>query len=225
MRHDGIVARTVLSVLIVALGSVLIGALGASPSAYSPRLDQRAIDEAVSIAHSYSAAVRDRFHLSYRVHVARPPVDHIDVVTPFRRLVGAAEDRARIGDRFFSQRDSTAVLARHGEGIEIAVEFTFHPLNTYVGVPDYDVSMQNLDGRVTRARGLQRLPRFTPRVTGAPVPGAGPGIGTGGQPVLGGTVLARFDRPDLDPQGTYDVVVEEARKEVARGRIDLAKLR
>ena len=208
MRYDGIVARTVPSVLIVLIGV----ALGAVPSAYSPRLDQRAIDEAVSIAHSYSDAVRDRFHLSYRVHVARAPVDHIDVVTPFRRLVGAAEDRARIGERFFSQRDSAAVLARHGEGIEIAVEFTFHPLNTYVGVPEYDVSMQSLDGRVTRARGLQRIPRFTPR-------------GTGGQPVLGGTVLARFDRPDLDPQGTYDVVVEEARKEVARGRIELAKLR
>ena len=221
MRYDGLVARTVLS----AFGAGLLVALGTTPSAYAPRLDQRAIDEALSIAHSYTTTVRDRFHLAYRVHVARAPVDHIDVITPFRRLVIAAEDRARIGERFFSQRDATAVLARHGEGIEIAVELTFHPLNTYVGIPDYGVSLQTLDARVLRASGLQRVPRFTPRVNGASVPGAGPGIGAGAQPLLGGTVLARFAPPDLDPQGTYDVVIEEGRKEVARGRVELATLR
>ena len=216
MRYDGIVARTVLSVLLVVSGV----ALGTAPSAYAPRLDQRAIDEAVSIGQSYSDAARERFHQSYRVHIARAPVDHIDVTTPFRRLVTAAEVRARIGDRFFGQRDAAAVLARHGEGIEVAIELTFHPLNTYVGVPAYEVSMQGLDARVIRARGIQRVPRFATRVTGA-----GPGVGAGGQPLLGGTVLARFERADLDPQGTYDVVIEEARKEVARGRIELATLR
>jgi len=215
------VARTVLPVLLVVIGI----APGAAPSAYSPRLDQRAIDEAVSIGQSYSDAARERFHQSYRVHIALAPVDHIDVTTPFRRLVTAAGDRARIGDRFFGQRDAAAVLAQHGEGIEVAIELTFHPLNTYVGVPAYEVSMQGLDARVIRARGIQRVPRFTTRVAGRPVTGAGPGLGAGGQPLLGGTVLARFERADLDPQGTYDVVIEEARKEVARGRIELATLR
>ena len=217
MRYDGLVARTVLSVLLVVTGAAL--------SAYSPRLDQRTIDQAVSIGQSYSDAARARFHQSYRVHIARAPVDHIDVSTPFRRLVTAAEERARIGDRFFGQRDAAAVLARHGEGIEVAIELTFHPLNTYAGIPSYDVSIHTLDARVIRARGVQRLPRFTTRVTGASRPGAGPGTGAGGQPLLGGTILAHFERADLDPQGTYDVVIEEARKEMARGRIDLAKLR
>jgi hypothetical protein len=217
VRYDGVVARTVLSLLLVTVSATL--------SAYSPRLDQRAIDQAVAIGHSYSDAIRDRFHLSYRVHVALAPVDYIDVVTPFRRLVLAAEDRARIGDRFLSQRDAAAVLAAHGEGIELAVELTFHPLNTFVGIPDYDVSVEGPGARVVRARELQRVPRFTPRVTGAPVPGAGPGAGAGSQPLLGGTILARFDRTDLDPQGAFDVVIREARKEVARGRTDLAELR
>lgn len=216
MRYDDIVARTVLVLLLVALSAV--------PAAYSTHLDQRAIDEAVSIGQSYSDAVRDRFHLSYRVHVVRAPVDHIDIITPFHRLVLAAEERARIGDRFFGQRDAMAVLARHGEGIELAVELTLHPLNTYVGLPDYDVLIETLDARVIRARSLQQVPRFTPRLTGAPVPGGGR-IEAGGQPLLGGTVIARFDRADLDPQGTYDVVIGEAGKELARGRIELAALR
>ncbi len=217
MRYDRIVARTVLSVLLVVSGVVL--------SAYAPRLDQRAIADAVSIGQSDSDAARARVHQSYRVHLALAPIDHVDVMTPFRRVVAAAEDRARIGDRFFGQRDATAVLARHGEGIDIVIELTFHPLNTYVGVPDYDVSIRSRDARVIRARGVQRVPRFTPRVGGMPVTGAGPGTGAGGQPLLGGTILARFERADLDPQGTFDVVIEESRKEVARGRIQLASLR
>lgn len=217
MRYDDVVARTVLSLLLVAAG--------AAASAYAPRLDQRAIDDAVSIGHSPSEPRRERFHLSYRVHVARAPVDYVEIITPFRRLVLAAEERARIGDRFFQQRDAAAVLARHGEGIEIAVELTFHPQNTYVGMPVYDVSMARLSGRVIRARALQGVPRFTPRVTGFPVPGVGAGLPAGGQPLVGGTVLAHFDRADLDPQGTYDIVVREAGKELATGRIDLAAVR
>ena len=215
MRYDDVVARTVPFLLLVALS--------AAPSAYSTHLDQRAIDEAVSIGQAYSDAVRDRFHLSYRVHVARAPVDHIDIITPFHRLVLAAEERARIGDRFFGQRDAMAVLARHGEGIELAVELTLHPLNTYVGLPDYDVFLETFDARVIRPRSLQQVPRFTPRLTGAPVPGGG--RIAGGQPLLGGTVIARFDRADLDPQGAYDVVIHEAGKELARRRIELAALR
>ena len=211
-------ARTVLSLLLAAFGAAL--------PAYSPTLDQRAIDEALAIGHSYSDAIRDRFHLSYRVHVARAPVDYIDVITPFRRLVIIAEERARIGDRFFSQRDALAVLAQHGEGIEIAAELTFHPQNTYVGVPDYDMTMEAADGRVIRTRGIRRVPRFTPRVAGYPVPGAGgPGLGAAGQPLLGATVFARVDPEDIDPRGIYDVVVTEMRKELARGRIELTPLR
>jgi hypothetical protein len=211
------VARTVVALLFAGLGAVL--------SAYSPDLDQRAIQDAVAIGHERNDDVRARFHLSYRVHVADAPVDYIEVITPFRRLVLAAEERGRIGDRFFSQRDALALLARHGEGIEIAVELTFHPQNTYVGMPDYGLMLMTDDGDVIPARGLERLPRFTLRVTGWPLPGAGPGLAPIGQPLLGGTVFGRFAREDIDPDGTYAVVLSEMRKELARGRIGLAAIR
>ena len=207
-------ARTVLLLVLAA----------AAPAAYSPTLDQRAIDDAIAIGQSYSDSVRNRFHLTYRAHVARAPVDYIDVITPFRRVVLAAEDRARVGDRLLAQRDARAVIAQQGQAIDLAVELTFHPLNTYVGVPDYDVALE-AGAWVLRARRLERLSRFTPRVTGVPLAGVGAGATQGSQPLLGATVIARFERTDLDPLAGYDVVIREAGKELARGRIELGTLR
>jgi hypothetical protein len=213
VRYDDLVARTVVLLLLL---------VTAVPAAYSPTLDQRAVDDAIAVGQSYSDAVRDRFHLAYRVHVAKAPVDFVEVITPFRRLVLAAEDRARIGQRYLSQRDVAGVLAAQAEAIDVAVEMTFHPLNTYVGVPDYEVTLE-AGLQLVRPRGLQRLSRFTPRVAGMPVSGAG--AIQSGQPLLGGTVIARFDRADLNPFGVYDVVITEAGTELGRARIELGTLR
>ena len=208
------VARTVL----------LAFALAAGAAAYSPVLDQRAINEALALGQSYNEATRERFHLGYRVNVGRAPVDYIEVITPFRRLVLAAEERARIGDRFFAQRDAVALLAVLGAAIQIVVELTFHPFNTYLGVPEYDVALEN-GGRVLRALNPQRLSRFTPRVAGVLIPGAADAIPGTSQPLLGGTVIARFERTDLDVQAGYDVVIRERGSELARGRVELGTLR
>jgi hypothetical protein len=146
------------------------------------------------------------------------------VITPFRRLVLASEDRARVGDRFFPQREAFELLAAQDGAIDVVVELTFHPLNTYIGVPDYEIALE--DGpRVRLARNPQRLSRFTPRVAGVPVPSAGNGLPNGSQPLLGGTVIARFERADINVESRYDVVLLEYRKELARARIDLAVLR
>ena len=39
------------------------------------------------------------------------------------------------------------------------------------------------------------------------------------------TVIVTFDGQRLDPSTTYEAVIEESRKELARVRIDLGKLR
>ncbi len=60
-------------------------------------------------------------------------MDFVDVVTPFRRVVMAAESRARQGDHRFGQRDALELLPRSTAGTStIRAEFTFHPLNTFV---------------------------------------------------------------------------------------------
>src|SRR5687768_6809251 len=138
-------------------------------SAMQPTLDRRAIEEAIQIGQSRFDAERARFHAPYRIAVSRPPVDWIDVITPYHRVALAAEAQAGIGNRVFGQREAAAALSAAPNLVELLVELTFHPLNAYVGVPAYAVSLHGAQGKRIDAQFINRYPRFGPRVnTSAP---------------------------------------------------------
>lgn len=201
----------------------------AAAFAYDATLDRRSIEEAMTIGQSHIESVRVRFHQAYRIPVGRAPVDYIEVITPFRRIEVEAETRARSGNRSLSQREALEILAAAPEQVEFFVELTFHPLNTYIGVPQYDVRL-SLTGRgVTQPiepRNIERFPRYGARVAGLPLPmPAAPAVPRQSEPVQGGTLAARFDARLLDRNGVYEVIVSEAGKELARARSDLRALR
>src|ERR1700752_3685242 len=98
-------------------------------------LDRRAIEEAIYIGQSRIESERTRFHVPYRVRVAQPPIDWIDVITPFHRVELAAEVNARSGRRQFGQREAQEALRDVSDQIDLLIEMTFHPLNTFVAVP------------------------------------------------------------------------------------------
>lgn len=209
---------------------VLCASIGSS--AIDLTLDSRAIQEALDIAHTSIERTRARFHADYRFVAGRAPVDFIEVVTPFRRLVIAAETRARTGGRMFSQREALETLKSDPERVDLYVELTFHPLNTFVGVPAYGVMVKSTrPGTLPiRPSTIDRIPRFGPRVDGQPVyrplPYPIPPRVPSGQPLSGGTLIAGFDGRLLDPKGTYDAVVTDERdKELTSVRIDLSRLR
>ena len=199
-----------------------------STSAVQVTLDTRAIGEAILIGQSRIERERIRAHEPYRLKVARPPVDWIDVVTPFHRVMLAAEARARIGDRLFAQKEAFAALAEAPNQIVLVVELTFHPLNTYIGVPAYTVILTGPKGTLHQPLRIDRYPRFQARVATPtpelPIVGGAPVLGRG-DPVLGGTIVVPFNMTALDPAGLYEVVIGEAGKELARVSMDLAKLR
>lgn len=195
---------------------------GSVVAAYEPTLDRRAIADAIAIGQSRIEVQHTRLHQAYRIPVGRPPVDYIEIVTPFRRVVLTIEASARAGDRIFGERDALAALA-DGNVIDLIVELTFHPLNTFQTVPVYDVALAPAGTPVIRPRDLERSPRYGVRIDGVS-PGA-LSVSPGSQPLLGATLNARFDGRLLKPNGVYDAVVSEAGKEVARARIDLGKLR
>jgi len=208
---------------------LLLLLLTAGVAGYERTVDLRAIDEAVVLGQSRDESVRARFHRPYRLQVARPPIDTVDVVTPFRRVELAVEERARIGDRLFRQRDALDALAAHGDTIELFVEATFHPQNTFIGVPAYQVTLA-VPGAAVRIepRAERHVPRFGPRVLTGPMAlpyPLTPSLPSGSDPLSGGTVIASFDGPRLDARGAYDVVIEESGKELARVRLDLAGMR
>ena len=222
MRYDRTVAHTVLRFLLVVLcaGSVLAG--------FDQTLDRRLIDDAIRVGQSRIEAVRTRYHEPYRIQVARPPIDYIDIVTPFRRVALLAQERAQADGNLF-QREAIALLGDRSTLVEFLVELTFHPLNVFVGVPAYDVELTTAAsaaqieplriGRIPRfgAR-LEGLPQQSPSAAAANLPGES-------QPMLGGTIVATFSAGALKPTGVYDVVVSEDGRELARARVNVGTLR
>jgi len=222
VRYDELVAHTALHPFAAALLTV-----SAATAAYDPTLDSSDIAGAIRIGQSATERVRADYHRPYRIDIGRPPVDYIELVTPFRRVELAVEERARIGERRFSQREALEALAEQGGRLTLLVELTFHPQNAYVGVPSYGVALAEVESadRVSPVD-VQRVPRFGARVAGTALPYPRAPVTAGGnQPMLGGTVIAAFEGARLDPRGAYDVVIEEAGKELARARIDLGRLR
>ena len=209
---------------------VLACALWASGGAHAVEmmLDTRAIGEAILVGQSRIDRERARAHEPYRLKVATAPVDWIDVVTPFHRVMLAAEARARIGDRLFAQREAFAALAEAPGQIVLVVEMTFHPLNTFVGVPAYVVTLTGPKGSLHQPLRIDRYPRFQPRIETAtpelPFTGGAPVLGKG-DPVLGGTIVAPFNATGFDPKGVYSIVVADSGKELVRVPMDLSKMR
>ena len=194
-------------------------------------LDSRAVQDALWIANHSLESTHKRFHADYRFAVNAPPVDFISIVTPFRRLVLAAETEARLGRRMFGQREALAALQPGPQRVEVYAELTFHPHNTFVGVPEYTLELDPVVRGVTMAsKDIVRLPRFGPRLDSEwypfPYPyDVAPRVPAGSEPLLGGTLLATFDGEALDPQGRYEVVIKDGKTALARTPIDLGRLR
>ena len=210
---------------------LLVIALFATTTAlvsFERTLDPRSLSDAIDMGQSRVDDQRSRLHALYHVEVARAPVDYIEVVTPFRRVALEAEARTRAGERLFGQRQALATLGTDPSRVDIVIEMTFHPLNTFVGVPTYAVTLQaEVDAPPLLPQQISHIPRFGPRLsTARPYPYS---VGTppqkGGQPLLGGTIVAMFDGLALDAQGSYFAVISDSGKELARARVDFAKLR
>jgi hypothetical protein len=190
-------------------------------------LTTREVDEAILIGQSRIAADRARFHAPYRITVGQAPVDYVDVITPFRRVVLAAEQRLQIGDRSFGQQQALELLQAANGQFDVIVELTFHPLNTFVGIPPYTVTLLEGTNRIEPVA-LDRRPRFGARLEGLPSPlptPAGALVPSGSQPMLGGTLVARFAGDAIDVEAAMDLVVAESGQTLARTRIDLGRLR
>jgi hypothetical protein len=202
--------------------------VSSAAAAFERSLDLPLINAATAIGESRFESVRAQFHRPYRVQVAKPPVDYVDVVTPFRRIVQIAEDRARAGARPLGQRETLAAAGDRLGLVEIFVELTFHPMSMYVGVPQYDIELarEALPGRIPATQ-TNRVPRFGARVEGVPRPAETVPLNVPGrsEPMLGGTVIAGFAVGGLDPTAVYDVVISEKGKELARAKVNLASLR
>jgi len=206
----------------------VLAAFTAAVGAFEPALDPRSLADAIELGQSRIDDMRSRFHAAYHIDVMQPPVDYIEVVTPFRRIALDAEARTRAGERLYGQREALATLGDNPARLDVVIELTFHPLNNYVGVPSFTVSLVPPGGRPIDPRTIGRVPRFGPRLSGMPLPYpyvANSAAPQGSQPLLGGSIVATFDGTALDARGTYVVIVRDSGKDVAKATADLARLR
>jgi hypothetical protein len=219
VRYHGFMVRTGL-----VLATFLTSA--AAVAAFDQGLDPQSLADAIQIGGSRTDDTRARFHVPYHVEVMQPPVDFVEVVTPFRRIVLDAESRARAGERLYGQREAIATLGDNPSRVDLLADLTFHPLNNYLGVPEYTVTLLTPAGMTIRPMTIARMPRFGPRVSGTlPYPYVAGGSAPNGQAPSGGLVVAVFDGRALDPRGTYVMSIGESGKEVAKAPVDFGRLR
>ena len=147
---------------------LMLSVLTATSAAVQTDVDLLAIDEALMLIRSGGQAEVARFNEPYRVKVEKAPVDYLEVVTPFRRIVLSGTARAAVGDRSFGQRQAIDLLAASGGRLDVYAELTLNPLNNYIGVPDYVVALVSRSGTRIAASEVTRLSRWSPRLPGPP---------------------------------------------------------
>ena len=108
-------------------------------------LTDRDIAEALNIANG-SEATRALFHARYRIAVDDPVIEHLEIISEFRRFVLGAEDQLKAGNWMmarggFDPKGRTLKdLLRPLEGqLSIRVRLRFHPQNNYVALPAFDI--------------------------------------------------------------------------------------
>ena len=76
-----------------------------------------------------------------------PLVEQIEVVTEFRRYVLNAEEQLRLGNWLFahSVRDAREKLRPWRERVSLVARLRFHPHNTLIGIPPYDIAIGRPD--------------------------------------------------------------------------------
>ena len=134
--------------LALAIALVAVPRLGALDVA----LSQEDIERALAMARG-SEAERTRFHSRYLFSINDATVTQLEVITEFRRFVITAEERLRQGDWMFAQgtRAAETLLAPRRGQMTIVARLRFNPLNVYVSVPAFEISLgvQPLDTRTT----------------------------------------------------------------------------
>jgi len=175
-------------------------------------LGDKDIERALKLAQVVEEK-RAQFHAPYLVRVDNATVEQIEVVTEFRRYVLITQDQLRQGNWLFAQgvRNAKEKLQPWRERLSIVARLRFHPHNTLMMVPLYDIT---IDQPLLVPVDIVRTP-ITALLSGKK--------GDFNTPLMGATIEAIFDTRSLDP-AAKGVSVLLAAQPVARVPIAFAKL-
>lgn len=202
------------ALLVVAIASAAVQVLQAIAVSMSAADTERALRLAGA-----ADRVRAGFHAPYTIALKGSVIQTLEVLTPYRRTVLAAEDAARRGD--WAVAHGAQSLAGHSVGeavkpwqqkVTIQALLQLNAMHTFVNVPNCEIMM----GGVPVIASLDR--RTTPRSS---LPYTNHGVTT--TALLGALIEADFDAAGVG-QTTRDVVVLCEGRDVARAAIDFSRL-
>jgi hypothetical protein len=188
----------------------------ASIAAVTEVMTDRDIAQALNLANG-SDATRGLFHAPYYVAVDNPLIEHVEIITEFRRFVLAAEDQLKAGNWMMARggfdpkgrtlRDLLRPLAGQ---VSIRARLRFHPLNNYVTLPAFDIL---LGDPTLLALNSLRTPHITP-ASGEP----------GTRDVINGaTIEVFYNAPTIDDRVVPVRLISEG-KELARVSVDFSRV-
>jgi hypothetical protein len=197
----------------IALCAVLVALMFRCATAVEFDLTPSRIQAAIALAREPDSA-RAAFHAPYVLSGNTPVIDHIEIVTEFRRIVTLCEARIADGDPLFTHNLVAVQNAMRPfkNRVSIVAHLRFHPQNAYVVAPNVDVLMLN------QLTPVSRLDMRTDTQFGF-------GSGKSGErlPVFGATAEAVYDAADVG-QTYRTIVVRIDDKDVARMTVDLARI-
>jgi len=179
-------------------------------------LTDRDIADALTIANG-AGATRALFHAPYNLDIDDPTIEHVDIVTEFRRFVLAAEKELEAGNWMMGRggydpkgRTLRDVLRPLDGQVSIRARLRFHPHNNYVTLPAFDIL---LGDPTLLAINAIRTPHVTP-ATGEP--------GTRDL-IYGATIEVFYNAPTVgDRVLPVRLVLEN--KEAARVSVDFSRV-
>jgi hypothetical protein len=179
-------------------------------------LTERDIANALNIANG-SEQTRTLFHAPYIVAVDNPTVEHLEIITEFRRFVLAAEEQLTGGNWMVGRggydpkgRALKDVLRPLTGQVSIRARLRFHPLNNYVTLPPFDIL---LGDPTLLAINASRTSHIDP-ATGKP----------GTRDVISGATIEMFyNAPTIDDRVLPVRIVSEG-KELIRSGFDFSRV-
>ena len=200
------------------LGGLVVAALVAAVPPLGAVIEQptdRDFANALNLANS-SESIRAHFHAPYVVPLKDATVEQFDVITEFRRLVIAAEEQLQAGNWMlgrggFDQKGRTLkdLLKPFAGQVSIRVRLRFHPHNSYVTLPAFDILL----GEPTLvAEQTTRTPLIVPAS----------GDGNLRDFIYGATIETSFDARSINDRILPVRIVSEG-KELARTTVDFSR--
>lgn len=180
-------------------------------------LTERDISYAFAIANG-SDATRALYHAAYNVPVKDATIEHLEVITEFRRFVLAAEDQVKAGNWMMARggfdpkgRTLKDLLRPFAGQVSVRARVRFHPHNSYKTLPPFDILL----GEPTL---LAISAARTPQIAIVNQDGGG-----STEVLTGATIEVFYNAPTINDRLLPVRVIFENR-EVARASVDFGRV-